>query len=257
MRYLLCFAIIPDLVGVVDELAEEEKTLNSVLSILFFVIFVFMVTLTLLNMLVGVLCEVIRVVSQVETEKVEICHMKVGLHKLIMQADEDGTGCISLKEFVLFLQNPEAARFLDSVGIDALALVDFAQTYFKKGQTYDFADIIQLLLELRSHNTCTVKDIVELRKWMDHEFEFLWSALFGGSAEEMDSMLWGEQLTTNKSVMGASQMFGQSDNKQSVNAFFFSPNTSSTNGAFGGALTTQRTTARDGAVNAQQRATMS
>jgi hypothetical protein len=171
MRYLLCFAIAPDLVDVVDMFGDLELSLNAILSILFFSAFIFIVTLTLLNMLIGVLCEVIRVVSSVENEKVEINHIKEGLNSLVHSADQNQTGTITAREFVNLLENPLARKFLDEVNIDSVGLVDFAQTLFKKGNSYTYGEIIQLLLDLRSHNPCTVKDVVDLRKWMDGEMQ--------------------------------------------------------------------------------------
>merc|ERR1712176_1342359 len=99
--------------------------------------------------------------------------MKEGLWNMVVASDEDESGAVSIDEFVKLLKNPAAVQFMQSVNIDATALVEFADTYFKRGQTYEYADIIAMLLDLRGHNGATVKDITQLRKWLDSEMELL------------------------------------------------------------------------------------
>jgi len=173
MRLMLILAVVPDLGDTIDIIDQPDDPNFSWMSIVFFVIFIFIVSLTMLNMLVGVLCAVVDAIRETETEKLEILHMRDGLWHLIKASDEDDSGCVSITEFVHMLNNPVAIRFLNSVEIDAIALVDFADTYFKGDQTYEYGDIISLLLSLRGHNHATVKDVTELRKWLDHELDQL------------------------------------------------------------------------------------
>lgn len=113
-------------------------------------------------MLVGVLCAVVDAVRETEIEKSEILDVKEGLWHLILASDGDDSGTVSISDFVKLLNNPVAVRFLQSVDIDAYALVEFADTFFKGGQVYDYADIIGLLLDLRGRNVCTVKEFMKL-----------------------------------------------------------------------------------------------
>jgi len=163
MRNLAVQAIVPDL----DEPIGVMIDAGLVPSFIYFV-FVFIVGLTMMNMLIGVLCEVISIISAVEREEFEMVKMKDGLIHLIMAADQDGSGCVSIKEFTNLLANPEAVKFLNSVDIDALALVDFADSIFKNGKTYDYSELIQILTSLRNSNQCTVKDMADLRTYFDH-----------------------------------------------------------------------------------------
>jgi len=171
MRLMLILAVVPDLGDTIDIVDQPDDPNFNWMSIIFFCIFIFIVSLTMLNMLVGVLCAVVDAIRETETEKLEILHMRDGLYHIIEASDEDDSGCVSITEFVQLLNNPVAVRFLNSVDIDAVALVDFADTYFKQGQSYEYSDIISLLLSLRGHNNSTVKDITELRKWLDHELD--------------------------------------------------------------------------------------
>lgn len=166
VKNMLLWAIVPDL---------EDKfgiiTTTGFLSTMMFTLFIFLVSLTMLNMLVGVLVEVIGVVSSVEREQLEINHMKEGLSQLLLQADNDCSGKVTIKEFVQLLKNRSAVQFLSSVGIDAIALVDISEYLFKGVETYEYTDMVGALLELRGSNTCTVKDIIDLRKWLIHQLQ--------------------------------------------------------------------------------------
>jgi voltage-gated sodium channel len=187
VKNMLLWAIVPDL---------EEKfdilTPTGFLSTLMFTAFIFITTVTILNMLVGVIVEVVNVVSSVEREQLELKHMREGLWQLLLQADTDCSGEVTIKEFVRLLQNKSAVQFLDSVGIDAIALVDISEYLFKGCETYEYVDMVGALLELRGTNSCTVKDIVSLRKWLSHQLQ-----------ESNDNIIeQGKQLNTLSQFVG-------------------------------------------------------
>jgi len=50
------------------------------------------------------------------------------------------------------------------VGVDVVGLVDFMDDIFKDGPELSFPDVMELVLQLRSQNQATVRDIIELRK---------------------------------------------------------------------------------------------
>merc|ERR1719163_2301216 len=87
--------------------------------------------------------------------------------------DSDGGGSISKKEFLEILENMEAVRCLSDVGVDVYALIDLADYIFEDDDTentdeieLDFSQFMQVVLQLRGTNQATVKDIVDLRKFM-------------------------------------------------------------------------------------------
>mmetsp|Transcript_141121 Transcript_141121/g.243904 ORF Transcript_141121/g.243904 Transcript_141121/m.243904 type:complete len:135 (+) Transcript_141121:1-405(+) len=84
--------------------------------------------------------------------------------------DLNGDGMVSQDEFELLLQHPDATRCLNSVGVDVVGLVDFADFIFR-GEDISFVDFVELVLTLRGTNTARVKDIVDLRKYMAMELE--------------------------------------------------------------------------------------
>merc|ERR1712151_17099 len=65
-------------------------------------------------------------------------------------------------EFEDVLQNSDATRALQSVGVDVLALMDVSEFVFKNG-FIEFNDFMDLLMQLRGGNNATVRDVVDLR----------------------------------------------------------------------------------------------
>merc|ERR1719506_813821 len=71
MKTLLIKAAMPDASRLIDHLASDNA-FAAVLAVVYF----FIASLTLLNMLIGVLCEVINVVSSVERESMRVAFVK-------------------------------------------------------------------------------------------------------------------------------------------------------------------------------------
>jgi hypothetical protein len=161
-----CFG--EDLPDVVKDTGDESMVMASVLMI-----FVLLASLTVMNMLVGVLCEVVSIVSSVEKEQMVVSYVKTRLMEMINEfgIDEDNNMKISRSEFEMLLQRPDAARVIQEVGVDVVGLVDFADFIFKDGLEMSFPDFMTVVLQLRGSNTATVKDVVDMRKYIDSSFE--------------------------------------------------------------------------------------
>mmetsp|Transcript_55485 Transcript_55485/g.125038 ORF Transcript_55485/g.125038 Transcript_55485/m.125038 type:complete len:622 (-) Transcript_55485:203-2068(-) len=160
MSTLLLTGTVPDLVMLVErDLAGE----HIIFAVLFFV-FILLSSLTLMNLLVGVLVEVVSVVSLVEKENLDVRFVKSYFSALVKQVDIDGDQQISKGEFGVIMQNPDALRALQSVGVDVVGLVDLADFIFRESENLPFRDFMDLILQLRGANKATVRDIVDMRK---------------------------------------------------------------------------------------------
>merc|ERR1719272_1398064 len=87
-----------------------------------------------------------------------------------LELDSNGNGMLSIEEFEQLLVLPEAAQFMQGVGVDVVGLVEFSEFIFKEREL-TFPEFVELVLQLRGTNTSTVKDIVDMRKQMMGEFE--------------------------------------------------------------------------------------
>eukprot|EP00928_Gymnodinium_smaydae_P078473 TRINITY_DN624_c0_g2_i1.p1 TRINITY_DN624_c0_g2~~TRINITY_DN624_c0_g2_i1.p1 ORF type:complete len:682 (+),score=147.99 TRINITY_DN624_c0_g2_i1:72-2117(+) len=145
---------------------------------LFFFFFVLLAAFTLMNMLIGVLVEVVSAVAAVEKEEMLIGYVKEKLERVVEMVDTDGGGSISKTEFMQILGIEEAIRCLQDVGVDAIGLVDFADFIFHqdddgegKGLELDFPEFMDVVLQFRGTNQASVKDMVDLRKFVHTEMK--------------------------------------------------------------------------------------
>lgn len=172
MFSLLMNAILPDQNTMVYYCANDESTsfLNRGIYVILMLVFILLGSLTVMNMLVGVLVEVVSVVSSVEKESLVVNFVKAQLHSLMCdELDADSEGKISKTDFAKLLMNKFAAQILGEVGVDVVGLVDFQDHIFKDTDDITFADFMEVVLQLRGTNNATVRDIVDLRKFVSEQ----------------------------------------------------------------------------------------
>jgi hypothetical protein len=169
MTSLLLRGTLPDLAEWVTRVGDEHLGFAALL-----LLFILFATLTVMNMLVGVLVEVVAMVSQVENESMLICMVRGRMMDMInsLNLDGDGSHSISKDEFEQLLIRPEAAGLIQSVGVDVVGLVEFTEFIFKDGEL-SFVEFVEMILQLRGSNTARVKDIVDMRKQVMQEFDMV------------------------------------------------------------------------------------
>merc|ERR1719214_101376 len=89
------------------------------------------------------------------------------MKKVVDSLDKDANGLISYKEFTNIMEKPEALMALEDVGVSPVGIVDFAELFFfDNGKPVDltFETFMEVILDLRETNQCTVKDMLHV--WM-------------------------------------------------------------------------------------------
>jgi hypothetical protein len=167
----------------IDELSAlaDDILINEPWLLILLYAFVLIASLSLMNMLVGVLVEVVQAVAATEKEALTISYVREQLEGIMTEMDKDGTGSIARKEFLLLLNNEHATSTLASVEVDVVNLVDAADFIFHSDEIDDigvnidkklsFSEFLELILSLRGTNTATVRDIVDLRKFVQAELK--------------------------------------------------------------------------------------
>jgi len=165
MATLLLRGTLPDLADFVNDVAREHVLLSILM--MFFILFS---VLTVMNMLVGVLVEVVSVVSAVEREQMTVQFVRSELLSMLQDSglDQDGDHQISRTEFESLLTNPAAARIIQEVGVDVVGLVDYCDFIFRGDEDLSFPKFMEAVLSLRGTNNATVKDMVDLRKFISN-----------------------------------------------------------------------------------------
>eukprot|EP00927_Polykrikos_kofoidii_P083244 TRINITY_DN8483_c0_g4_i1.p1 TRINITY_DN8483_c0_g4~~TRINITY_DN8483_c0_g4_i1.p1 ORF type:complete len:819 (-),score=154.43 TRINITY_DN8483_c0_g4_i1:45-2465(-) len=126
------------------------------------IIFVLLASMTVMNMLVGVLCEVVQCVASIEKEMLQVNFVK---NQIQTVCDEMGNSdSIGRVEFDRLLSTPSAAVALAEVGVDVVGLVDFGDFIFGTQESICFNEFMETVLQLRGSNMATVKDVVDMRK---------------------------------------------------------------------------------------------
>merc|ERR1712025_1052586 len=87
-------------------------------------------------------------------------------------------------EFQELMVRPDAVRMMASVGVDVIALADFSDFLFADNEHITFLALLELVLQLRGTNQATVKDIVDLRKFIRQDVCSSISARFAKAQAE-------------------------------------------------------------------------
>jgi hypothetical protein len=170
MHNLIIFATFTDDLSAYIVPVKEESTACLILSWLF----IGLTNLTVMNMLIGVLCEVIAAVAEQEKEGMMVDKMKEKFTSIIHRLDSNHDGVVSWEEFQKIMEMPEALIAMDSVNIDAESFVDIAEEFFLDEKEYpfaiDFEQFMSLLLDCRGGMKASVKDVMSMGKRFSGKF---------------------------------------------------------------------------------------
>jgi len=164
MYALLIRGTLPDLTDFCNEMNAENIAYGAL-----FLVFVLLASLTIMNMLVGILVEVVGVVAKTEKEESEAAFLKQQMLKLISSINEDGDDSVSRSEVQAIMEKPGAVRALHRIGVDVINLVDLIDFIFKDREELEFGEFMEVVLQLRGSNAATVKDVMDLRKTVTYE----------------------------------------------------------------------------------------
>lgn len=139
--------------------------------------FLFLAAHTILNLLLGVLCSVVTVISV--TEKWELLVLYAGdrmmwiLAKLGLDPE-----AITKRDFLSLVQDSDVIDTMQEIDVDPAGLVDvsdviFQGTDFRDKESLALGEILDVVLSFRGSNNATVKDLVYLRKFIVSQFATL------------------------------------------------------------------------------------
>lgn len=168
MYTLLITGTFFDSLGTVVMAVGEESAFLACLWWLF----VLMAAMTIMNMLIGVLCEVVSAVAATEKEAIAVSFVKDRMRELFRDSNKTDLCDISKEEFLTTLQKPEACKLLSETGVDVLGMIDQADSIFSEtdegGESHEkelsIMELLHVILDLRGTNTAKVKHVVDLRR---------------------------------------------------------------------------------------------
>jgi hypothetical protein len=161
---LLLQAVGPDNEGMMSEISEVRWTLG-----VFFAVFLFLSAITIMNMLVGILCEAMTTVAQQEQDAADLKRMSALLRQILTRLDKDFDNLVSKQEFTNMMEMDDVIRVLRDAGIDVYALVDDVDFIFDEragpnNNKLPFSEFLEVMLEFRDTNSAAIRSISALRK---------------------------------------------------------------------------------------------
>jgi len=136
--------------------------MNYLHAVIFFMVFVLLSCMTMMNMLIGILCEVVSAVAATEKENAAIKFIKETILVLLKSLDTDGSFTISREELRSVCQDPDALKVLGDLEVDVMYLLDLqAMLYRRPDSTLSVKAIMDLILNLRGDRQATVKDVID------------------------------------------------------------------------------------------------
>lgn len=165
MWTLLIHGTFLDDIATVLGMLAFRSDFNALAALGFFMVFILMTALTVMNMLIGVLCEVVSAVAANEKEEAAINVMR---HTILVELKkfDDGDGLIDEDELNELMADPGAVGVFDSLGIDVPFLQELQVMTFQEevGESIPMKRIIEQMLTCRRDLPCTVNHLVMQQK---------------------------------------------------------------------------------------------
>jgi len=180
-RYLSCVSLamysltihgtfLDDLADFANAIKDEGDTMMLVTATLF----VILASMTIMNMLIGILCEVISCVAEEERFGILTDHVYEKFQLVMTTLDSDCDGSVSYKEFQQLIDHPHALQAFQSLKVDPVMVVDFAQEWFldEKGEpkSLDLQAFMDMVMELRGGQNVSMKDLMRMKKKLNSSF---------------------------------------------------------------------------------------
>jgi len=159
MVTLLMNGVLMDDITTVSRLMIE---LPNVAAIMSFAVFVLLSALTVMNMVIGVLCEVVIDVSAEEKENHAKEKMQKTLFVMLQELDADHSGMLSKEEVQSVIRMPQAVAIMNDIQVDTQYLLDVSEMLFSSpDSTLPITVFMNIVLTLRGRRTPTMNDMAK------------------------------------------------------------------------------------------------
>jgi len=149
--------------GFVDAVREESTVCLATLTV-----FAVLSALTLLNMLIGVLCEVVSAIASTEKEGILTAKVHSKFDRIIRELDTNGNHRVSWSEVAGMAEHPEAANVLASVNVSLVDMIEIAEDAIFTGgnqrRELTFDEFMEMALGCRNTQTAVMRDVTVLSK---------------------------------------------------------------------------------------------
>eukprot|EP00927_Polykrikos_kofoidii_P039140 TRINITY_DN33572_c0_g1_i1.p1 TRINITY_DN33572_c0_g1~~TRINITY_DN33572_c0_g1_i1.p1 ORF type:complete len:734 (+),score=109.91 TRINITY_DN33572_c0_g1_i1:33-2234(+) len=171
-----------DLEGTLDQVKAQD---DSFVIILCIYLSIFVGSLLIMNLLIGVLCEVAVATRAVDIEESRLKSFSKELAKILLntsiQLDSEGDMLITEADFYALLLDTQFVYCLVQHEVNALAVSEQSRMLFRDDQGFakvlKFHELLDLLLSFSIHQNLTVQDTARLKKNVSGVFKPLISKI--------------------------------------------------------------------------------
>jgi len=134
----------------------EERQYGAFIA---FCVFVILSAFTVMNLLIGVLCDVVNKVTTAEKEEQDIRSLQKSIMVTLKELDDDDSGLLSKQEIQEVFEEPGAMKVLKELNVDVNHLVDSMAMHFEFHSEIGMSKVVDLILMMRGDRLVTMKDI--------------------------------------------------------------------------------------------------
>eukprot|EP00435_Cladocopium_sp_Y103_P037213 s325_g9.t2 len=136
-------------------------------------IFYLLITgLTVMNMLIGVLVEVVSVTAQVDKEETAMKAVKDKIEELIPAEVRNATG-ITREHFMNVIMDQGLVQTLATIDVDVMTVVEYPEIMYHSRNSLSVPELVDAILQFRRTTSVSMMDIAQLRRFMVNELEDL------------------------------------------------------------------------------------
>lgn len=160
--------LLDNITSVLKELKDNAPTMFFI-----YLIFILISSFTILNMLIGVLCEVASATQEHEYEMANRKDASEKLTAVFDEIDEDGTGTVSQKEFDMMKEKNEVLEALKLLDVESKHLLALSGALFEpdndqsansEPKELSFEEFLEVVCHMRPKNSASVLDICRITK---------------------------------------------------------------------------------------------
>eukprot|EP00929_Paragymnodinium_shiwhaense_P098350 TRINITY_DN5983_c0_g1_i10.p1 TRINITY_DN5983_c0_g1~~TRINITY_DN5983_c0_g1_i10.p1 ORF type:complete len:1411 (+),score=301.65 TRINITY_DN5983_c0_g1_i10:585-4235(+) len=190
-----------------DEITEFADGLladhGGVMYVIVFLMFVFLTTYLLMNMLIGLMCEVVSAIAQTENHHIMEEYVQEELYAAMKDYDMATTIGVTREQYCELMQHPELSELWEAIGVSNRDLIGLSDIIFDhedgiaQNGFLAFHDMMMFTLQLRGDNTATVKDLVQQRQLVMRQLRITQCAI-SQLKTDMVTLGMGMELVDNK-----------------------------------------------------------
>lgn len=157
------------------------------LAMFIFHVYIWLSSMLVMNMLIGILCEVVAATAQTEKDNQAISRIKNSLLLVFKAFDSDDTGTISWDELMRVIESPGARCVLADIAVDIPYLVSYCEMLFEDDDELPITEIMDLVLKTRGDLEVTSGDIFRNHDFVFWQLKTLLNERLDGKAADLPS----------------------------------------------------------------------